>query len=191
MYVDPLTIQNVPTVDNIVGDGSNATYTDLQSAINSTPSGGVILVQKMCTVDATIYTNSKAITLAFEGSNTGLVAGLATVGLRIDWSGCIIKGFGSISGFTTGIDVDAPLTRIEMVFTGNTTNLDIMVGIDSTQVIYQGSYGLAENSQIETSIIDGSIARWSDSKKRWEPISGLTADSSGSLTATTLIATGV
>jgi hypothetical protein len=188
VYIDPLAVQAaVLKVDTIVGDGSDATHSDLQAAIDDTPNGGTILIKKVCTVDTTIHTDLKALNLSFQGSGTGLTAGLATTGIRFDVAGCVMKGFGIITGFTTAVDLNISLTRIEMVFSGNTTNIDIALGLNSEQINYQGSYGLDENSQIETSNIDGSIARWDDSKKRWEPVTGLTADSSGNLTGVTLI----
>lgn len=188
MYIDPLTVQApVLKVDTIVGDGSDATHSDLQAAINATPNGGTILIKKICTVDTTIHTDLKTLILSFQGSGTGLTAGLATTGIRFDIAGCVMRGFGTITGFTTAVAINISLTRIEMVFSGNTTNIDIALGLNSEQINYQGSYGLDENSQIETSNIDGSIARWDITKKRWEPVNGLTADSSGNLTGVTLI----
>ena len=71
-----------------------------------------------------------------------------------------------------------------MVFSSNTTNILFGAGVNSEKVIYQGSYGLIENAQSETSSTHGTVVRWSNVSKRWEPVATAIIDDSGNLDVT-------
>lgn len=168
--------------DAIVGTAGDAaiTHTDLQTAINDVASavsstGGWILVKKMCAVTTTITTPSgKPIKFYFQGYGTGLQAsGSPGTGIQFGEIGCQIVGFGQITGFTTGVDLNNKAgCRLEMVFSGNGTNVNFGT-LTSNQINFQGSYGLTENSHIETATTAGILGRWNNTKKRWEPISSI------------------
>ena len=163
------------TYDAIVGDSGDhhVTHTDLQTAINEVADGSCILVRKMCLVTTTIDTNSKTIKLVFSGSGSGLQANGAATGITFQAAGCQLVGFGKISGFTTGVNFNNQTdSRIEMVFAGNTTNINFGT-LNGTQYSVNGSYGLTESSHIETSVLEGVLGRWNNTSKRWEPISNV------------------
>lgn len=172
--------------DAIVGNSGDAhvTHTDLQTAINETPNNGWILIKKMCLVGTALNTNSKSIKLLFQGYGTGIQASGATTGITFQAAGCQMVGFGQITGFTSyGIDLNNQIgSRIEMVFTGNTNNINYGTLI-ANQYNIEGSYGLAENSHVQTSTIDGTIARWNNTSKRWEPVSNITVNALNKITS--------
>jgi hypothetical protein len=173
--------------DAIVGDPSYSTHTDLQTAIDDVDDGGWILVRKMCSVSTMITTGTKSLKFVFSGSGTGLVAAGATTGIQFGAAGCQMVGFGTISGFTNGIDLNNLTgSRVEMVFSSNTTNL-IFGTLTSEEINYHGSYGLSENAHIETSTTHGAVGRWNDVKKRWEPITTVTINDSDTFTAPIVI----
>jgi len=163
-------------VNNTTTD-PHATHSNLQDAITDTPDNGWILVKQMCQVGTMIHTGGKCIKFFFEGCGTGLQkTGTATTGIQFQKAGCQLAGFGVISGFTTGIDLNGMLNcRIEMVFSGNTTNISYGA-LTSAQVNVQGSYGLTENSTIETSTTEGTISRWNNTTKRWVSVPGVIFD---------------
>lgn len=177
----------------IVGDSGDdhVTHIDLQTAINEVADGSWILVKKMCAVSTTINTNSKTIKLVFSGSGSGLQANGAATGITLGATGCQLVGFGTISGFTTGVNLgNHPDSRIEMVFSGNTTNIEFGT-LNGTQYSVNGSYGLTESSHIETSVLEGVLGRWNNTSKRWEPISDvggktITVTTDGVLTVATV-----
>ena len=176
--------------DAIVGNAGDdhVTHTDLQTAINESPNNGWILIKKMCLVTTTITTASKSLKLVFEGYGTGLQASGATTGITIQAAGCQLVGFGTISGFTTyGVNLNGLIgARIEMVFSGNTANVNT-TGLTGLQYSLSGSYGLSEDSHIQTASLEGVLGRWNNTTKRWEPISGIggktiTVDTAGLMT---------
>jgi hypothetical protein len=154
----------------IVGDDVDSTHNDLQSAINVVASGSWILVKKMCNVAATINTNSKVLKLMFVGQGTGLQASGASTGISFDQPGCQLVGFGEIKNFTGyGVDLNNKTNcRVEMVFSNNSNNINFGT-LNYSQVNIEGSYGLSENSQIAASTTHGSVGRWNNTTKRWEP----------------------
>jgi len=172
--------------DAIVGNSGDdhVTHTDLQSAITDTADGGCILIKKMCLVTTTITTSGKCIKFVFNGYGTGLQPSGATVGFSFGKIGCQLVGFGLISGFTTGVDLNSKTgCRIEMVFSGNTTNI-AYGALTSGDINVQGSYGLTENSHIEAATLHGAVTRWNNTKKRWEVVTGITISDTGVLTGT-------
>lgn len=181
--------------DAIVGNSGDdhVTHTDLQAAITDTADGGCILIKKICLVTTTITTNSKCIKFVFNGYGTGLQqSGSTTIGISFGKIGCQLVGFGLITGFTTGVDLNSKTgCRIEMVFSSNTTNISYGA-LTSTQVNVQGSYGLTENAAVETTTVHGLLGRWNNTKQRWEAINAIgtpaktmTVDDVGNLTITT------
>ena len=181
------------TYDAIVGNSGDdhVTHSDLQTAINDVADNSCILVKKMCSVSTTINTNNKTIKIVFSGSGSGLQAsGSPGTGITFQAAGCQLVGFGSISGFTTGVDLNNQTdSRIEMVFSGNTTNINFG-SLNGTQYSVNGSYGLTESSHIETSVLEGVLGRWNNTSKRWEPISNvggktITVTTGGVLTVAT------
>lgn len=178
--------------DAIVGDTGDYSHIDLQQAINDTPAGGWILVKKMVSVGTTINTNGKTVNLMFKGSTSGLSAAGATTGLILQGPNCQVVGYGTISGFSVaGVNLNSQTgSRIEMVFSGNggPTNPNALSfgSLNGTQYNIEGSYGLTWNSQIETGVSDGQAARWNNTSKRWEPVSGVTLGT-GTLVCTTSI----
>jgi len=176
--------------DAIVGNSGDdhVTHTDLQTAITDTPDGGSILIKKMCLVTTTITTSGKCIKFCFSGYGTGLQkSGSATTGISFGKIGCQLVGFGTITGFTTGVDLNTMTgCRIEMVFSSNTTNITYGT-LTSIDVNVEGSYGLTETAHIETAALHGAVSRWNNTKKRWEPVTGVTISDTGVLTGTTII----
>jgi len=178
--------------DAIVGNSGDdhVTHTDLQTAINETPNNGWILIKKMCLVSTTINTNSKTLTFVFTGYGTGLQqSGTPGTGILFQQPGCQMIGFGQITGFTAGAGIGVNLnnlvgSRIEMVFSGNTTNINFGT-LTGVQYSINGSYGLTQTSHIETSGTHGTISRWNfNTSKRWEPVAGILVDDSGNTTST-------
>ena len=172
--------------DAIVGNAgdNHVTHTDLQTALNDAPNNGWILVKKMCLVTTTINTNSKCLKLLFEGYGTGLQANGATIGITFNAAGCQLVGFGTLSGFSTAVNLNGLIgARIEMVFSGNSTNVST-TGLTGLQYSLSGSYGITEDSHIQLSTSHGTIARWNNTTKRWEPVTGITVDDAGKLTST-------
>jgi hypothetical protein len=170
----------------IVGDDVDSTHSDLQLAINEVATGSWILVKKMVTVATTINTGGKVIKLHFVGYGTGLTGSAGLTGMRFDQPGCQMVGFGEIKNFSGGIGVNLnnqDNCRLEMVFSSNSTNINYGT-LTSAQVNVQGSYGLTENSTIELSTVDGSLSRWNDTKKRWEPVLNATLSSGGTIATT-------
>lgn len=177
--------------DAIVGNAGDdhVTHTDLQTAINESPNNGWILVKKMCLVTTTITTASKSLKLVFEGYGTGLQAsGTPGTGITFQAAGCQLVGFGTISGFTThGVNLNTQIgSRVEMVFSGNTANINT-TGLTGLQYALSGSYGITEDSHIQTASVPGVLGRWNDTTKRWEAISGIggktiTVDNAGLMT---------
>ena len=153
--------------DAIVGNSGDdhVTHTDLQTAINDTPNNGWLLIKKMCLVSTTINTNSKTLTFVFTGYGTGLQqSGTPGTGILFQQPGCQMIGFGQITGFTAGAGIGVNLnnlvgSRIEMVFSGNTTNINFGT-LTGVQYSINGSYGLTQTSHIETSGTHGTISRW-------------------------------
>jgi hypothetical protein len=178
--------------DAIVGNSGDdhVTHTDLQTAINETPNNGWILVKKMCLVTTPLNTNSKSIKFVFQGYGTGLQANGATTGITFQAAGCQMVGFGQVTGFSTsGIDLNNQIgSRIEMVFSGNTANINLGT-LTAAQYNIQGSYGLSENSHITTSTTDGAVSRWNNTSKRWEPVPNITIDGANKITSTGQIQT--
>jgi hypothetical protein len=173
--------------DAIVGDLAYSTHSDLQTAINDVPDGSWILVRQMCLINTMITTGGKSLTLVFSGCGTGLMAAGATTGIQLDSPSCQLVGFGTISGFGTGVDLNNQVgSRIEMVFSSNTLNLNFG-SLTSEQVNYHGSYGLAENAHIETATVHGAVGRWNDTKKRWEPIADVTINDGSTFQAPIVI----
>lgn len=172
----------------IVGDPSYSTHSDLQTAINDVPDNSWILVRKMCSISTMITTDGKCLKLVFSGCGTGLIAAGASTGIRFDALGCQLVGFGTISGFATGINLNAKTgARIEMVFSSNTLNINFGA-LTSEQINYHGSYGLSENAHIETANTHhGAVGRWHDGKKRWEPMPLVTINDSSTLHAPIVI----
>ena len=160
----------------IVGDDPDSTHTDLQTAINNVATGSWILVKKMCNVTGTINTNGKVLKFMFTGAGTGLQPVGATTGIQFDQDGCQMVGFGEIKNFSGyGINLNNKTTsRIEMVFSGNTNNINYGT-LNFSQVNLEGSYGLTENSHISTATIHGTVPKWNNSTKKWEP-TGLVID---------------
>lgn len=176
--------------DAIVGNSGDdhVTHTDLQTAITDTPDGGSILIKKMCLVTSTITTSGKCIKFCFSGYGTGLQAsGSPGTGISFGKIGCQLVGFGTISGFTVaGVDLNGfSKSRIEMVFSSNTTNINYGA-LTTADVNLEGSYGLTENSHIEPASLHGAVTRWNNIKKRWEPVTGITISDSGVLTGTVI-----
>lgn len=166
-----------------VGD-EHATHTDLQSAISDTPDDGSILIKKLCPVATTITTGNKRIKFCFNGYGTGLQSAGASTGISFGKIGCQLVGFGTITGFTTGVDLNSFVgSRIEMVFSSNITNINYGA-LTSADISVEGSYGLTETSHIESSSLHGAVTRWNDLKKRWEPVTGITISDAGVLTGT-------
>jgi hypothetical protein len=173
--------------DAIVGDPAYSTHTDLQTAIDDVADGGWILVRKMCSISTMITTGAKSLKFVFSGSGTGLLAAGATTGIQFGKAGCQMVGFGTISGFTNGIDLNNFTgSRVEMVFSSNTTNI-VFGTLTSEEINYHGSYGLSENAHIETSNTHGTVGRWNDVKKRWEPVTNVTINDLDTLTAPIVI----
>jgi hypothetical protein len=177
----------------IVGDDSDSTHTDLQTAINAVPTNSWILVKKMVTVtnNATINTNSKVINFQFVGSGTGLVGqSPITTGIQFDQPGCQMVGGGTITNFTYGVSLspsgaDKANCRIEMRFVGNTNNINWGT-LNYRQANIDGSYGLTENAVIAIGAVHGSLARWNNTTLRWEPVSTNTINDTGILINSTI-----
>lgn len=177
------------TWDAIVGAASDphATHTDLQTAINDSPHGGRILIKTLLTLTATVNVN-KSLVLNFQGRVSGITSGGATTGLSLT-EACSIIGCGQVFGFTTGINLgNVAGSRIEIAFSGNSTNINFgTLAADKYNI--EGSYGLSENSHITTSAIDGTVARWNNTSKRWEPVPNITIDAANKITSTGQIQT--
>ena len=173
--------------DAIVGNAGDdhATHTDLQTAVNDAPANGWILVKKMCLVTTTITTASKSLKLVFQGTGTGLQASGATTGIIFSATGSQLVGLGTITGFTTyGVNLNNQTNcRIEMLFSGNTANINYGT-LNGTQYNLEGSIGLTEDAHIQISTSHGTMARWHNTTKRWEPITGITVDDSGNMSTT-------
>jgi len=173
--------------DAIVGDPSFSTHSDLQTAINDVPDNSWILVRQMCSISTTITTAGKCLKLVFSGCGTGLLASGAATGMQFDAPSCQLVGFGTISGFTTGLNLNSHTgARVEMVFSSNTLNIDFGT-LTSEQINYHGSYGLSENAHIETATDHGAVGRWNDTKKRWEPMPAVTINDGNTLQAPIVI----
>jgi len=162
--------------DAIVGNvgDDHVTHSDLQTAINEAPNNGWILIKKMCLVTTTITTAAKCLKLVFEGYGTGLQASGATTGITLGAAGCQLVGFGTISGFTSfAVNLNSLAgARIEMVFAGNGNNVNT-TGLTGLQYSLSGSYGITEDSHIQTAALEGVLGRWNNTTKRWEPISNI------------------
>jgi len=173
--------------DAIVGNAGDdhATHTDLQTAVNDAPANGWILIKKMCLITTTITTASKPLKLVFKGYGTGLQASGATTGIIFSATGSQLVGLGTITGFTTyGVNLNNQTNcRIEMLFTGNTANINYGT-LNGTQYNLEGSIGLAEDAHIQISTSHGTMGRWHNTTKRWEPVTGITVDDSGNMTTT-------
>lgn len=174
--------------DAIVGNSGDdhVTHEDLQTAINDTPTNGWILIKKMCVITSTLTTGGKSIKFVFEGYGTGIQAGVPNPGTGITFgaAGCQLVGFGQCIGFTTyAVNLNNLVgARIEMVFSGNTANINFGT-LTGLQYNIQGSYGLTENSHIQGSTTDGAVARWNDPAKRWDPVPSITINGVGKITS--------
>ena len=173
----------------IVGSASDphATHTDLQTAINDSPNGGRILIKTLLTLNSTVNV-TKSLVLNFQGRVSGITPSGTflppSTGLLLS-DACSIIGCGQVFGFTTGINLgNIAGSRIEMVFSGNTTNINFGT-LTGVQYSINGSYGLTQTSHIETSGTHGTISRWNfNTSKRWEPVAGIVVDDSGNTTST-------
>lgn len=73
-----------------------------------------------------------------------------TTAIQLTEPGCQIIGLGTISGFTTGIDLNGQIdTRIEMFFTDTTNPIDSS-GLTTSQYNFDGSLGLSNLLDAET-----------------------------------------
>ncbi len=169
--------------DAIVGDATDSfsTHSDLQTAITDVPNNSCILVKKMCLVTTTINTSSKTIKFVFNGKATGLQANGATIGITFQATHCQLVGYGTISGFTTGVNLNNHVgARLEMIFSSNTTNINLG-SLTGDQYSINGSFGLSEVSHTTIGATEGTVNYWNNTLKRWHPSTTVFVYSSGEI----------